>query len=649
MPVTEERLVAVLEAKVTKFEKDMRKAATITRGEAEKIENSLEKMRQRIDKISGVSGKGFQSVGRNATVLKGQMGNLSAQFQDIAVQLQGGQSPFTIALQQGTQITQVLGPLGARGAVSALGGAFASLVNPVSLATIGLIAAGGAAVQYFTSLLDDSASAERTLEEQASLIQKVADRWGEAVPALQAYADELQRQADLGDLNTATQDAINAKFRETQQLLPDIKSQIGGIVQEMIRAGATQAEINAVRDAFNSVDRAAQDLNRAFAEGADTTEQFKTLQEALASLMANEAVSGTDALSGSIANLSNAYRDAAASAAELAAQAANAASAAGGKSGRLREGQTNPLSDYDFSTRFSGGLGGLFNTPAKSGGKSGGGGRSASISAIERERQAVADLIDRLEFEQRLIGMTALEREKEITLRRAGSAATEEQRQRIGELVEATYAETEALRANQQAMQELNALGRDVLGGFINDLMNGKSAADALAGALQKVANKLIEIALNDIFGGSGGLGGLLGGLFGGGRGFFPPAPMSVGLFHKGGIVGQGGAKTSVNPAVFAGAPRYHSGGMAGLKPGEVPAILQRGEMVIPRNQVGRGGGGRSVVEIRMSKDVEANVIKRAQDNTVQIMRGAFSERDKTNTQRVAAGFRDARDRKMIG
>lgn len=645
MPVTEERLVAVLEAKVTKFEKDMRKAATITRGEAEKIENALEKMRQRIDKISGTSGKGFQNVGRNATVLKGQMGNLSSQFQDIAVQLQGGQSPFTIALQQGTQITQVLGPLGARGAVSALGGAFASLVNPVSLATIGLIAAGGAAVQYFTSLLDDSASAERTLEEQASLIQKVADRWGEAVPALKAYADELQRQADLGDLNTATQDAINAKFRETQQLLPDIKSQIGGIVQEMIRAGATQSEINAVRDAFNSVDRAAQDLNRAFSEGADTTEQFRALQEALASLMANEAVSGTDALSGSIANLSNAYRDAAASAAELASQAANAASIAGGKSGRLRPGQTNPLSDYDFATRVSGGLGGLFKTPAKSGGKSGKG-RSAKISEIEREKKAVADLIDRLEFEQRLIGMTAVEREKEIALRRAGSAATEEQRQRIGELVEATYAEKEALKANQKAMQELNAIGRDVLGGFINDLMNGKSAADALAGALQKVANKLIEIALNDIFGGSGGLGGLLSGLFGGGD---PWSGLRVPSYHSGGIVGQSRPTKSVNPAVFAGAPRYHSGGMAGLAPGEVPAILQRGEMVIPRNQVGRGGGGRSVVEIRMSKDVEANVIKRAQDNTVQIMRGAFSERDKTNTQRVAAGFRDARDRKMIG
>lgn len=68
-----------------------------------------------------------------------------------------------------------------------------------------------------------------------------------------------------------------------------------------------------------------------------------------------------------------------------------------------------------------------------------------------------------------------------------------------------------------------------------------------------------------------------------------------VGSFHEGGIVGQGGSKTMVNPLVFAGAQRYHSGGIAGLGPNEVPAILQRGEMVVPRDQVGAGGGAQSI------------------------------------------------------
>jgi hypothetical protein len=64
-----------------------------------------------------------------------------------------------------------------------------------------------------------------------------------------------------------------------------------------------------------------------------------------------------------------------------------------------------------------------------------------------------------------------------------------------------------------------------------------------------------------------------------------------VGLFHKGGVVGRGGGSTTVHPGVFAGAPRYHSGGIAGLKPDEVPAILQKGEVVLPRGAQSPSGG----------------------------------------------------------
>ncbi len=70
--------------------------------------------------------------------------------------------------------------------------------------------------------------------------------------------------------------------------------------------------------------------------------------------------------------------------------------------------------------------------------------------------------------------------------------------------------------------------------------------------------------------GGSGG-GGILGDLFGS-------------IFHEGGVVGESAPQRRVPAYVFAGAPRYHSGGIAGLMPGEIPAILQRGETVLPKN-----------------------------------------------------------------
>ncbi len=63
---------------------------------------------------------------------------------------------------------------------------------------------------------------------------------------------------------------------------------------------------------------------------------------------------------------------------------------------------------------------------------------------------------------------------------------------------------------------------------------------------------------------------------------------------HSGGMVGAPGPGRVISPLAFAGAPRMHSGGWAGLRPDEVPAILQRGERVLSRaevvNGVSRGG-----------------------------------------------------------
>lgn len=58
---------------------------------------------------------------------------------------------------------------------------------------------------------------------------------------------------------------------------------------------------------------------------------------------------------------------------------------------------------------------------------------------------------------------------------------------------------------------------------------------------------------------------------------------------HEGGLVAAGAGPTrQVSPFMFTGAPRYHTGGIAGLAPNEYPAILQKNEEVLraddPRN-----------------------------------------------------------------
>lgn len=85
---------------------------------------------------------------------------------------------------------------------------------------------------------------------------------------------------------------------------------------------------------------------------------------------------------------------------------------------------------------------------------------------------------------------------------------------------------------------------------------------------------------------------------------------ITVGKKHTGGIVGGAGQTTNANPSWFLAAPRYHVGGIAGLQPGEVPAILQRGEEVLtqkdPRHVANGGGQGGGV---RIINNIDPNLM----------------------------------------
>ena len=63
-------------------------------------------------------------------------------------------------------------------------------------------------------------------------------------------------------------------------------------------------------------------------------------------------------------------------------------------------------------------------------------------------------------------------------------------------------------------------------------------------------------------------------GQLGGGGGLFANIGEAA-VLHSGGLVGGNAAMRAVPVLAFAGAPRMHSGGFAGLRPDEVPAILQ--------------------------------------------------------------------------
>lgn len=233
------------------------------------------------------------------------------------------------------------------------------------------------------------------------------------------------------------------------------------------------------------------------------------------------------------------------------------------------------------------------------------------------------------------------------TLRETGAidAATAEQRARsildesnetLGEMIDRaiTLAETlgdEGLVANLQNMKaglsdlrnqlfSGDQLAEDFASGFtnaFNQFIDGtKSAADAFrqfaADFLRQIANMIIQqLIFNAIRGIMGGVAG----------GLNAVGPTTAGVAHTGGIAGATAVTRKVDPSWFLGAVRYHSGGVAGLKPNEVPTILERGEEVLtredPRHRYNQGSdsqsGGVKIVNMIDSGSVVSEGLNNAQ------------------------------------
>jgi len=93
-----------------------------------------------------------------------------------------------------------------------------------------------------------------------------------------------------------------------------------------------------------------------------------------------------------------------------------------------------------------------------------------------------------------------------------------------------------------------------------------------------------------------------LSGALGGAGGLF------ANILHAGGVVGSPGPGRMVPALAFANAPRMHAGGWAGIKPDEVPAILQKGERVLSRREAaGYGQSSAPAVNVTiMARDAES-------------------------------------------
>ena len=224
--------------------------------------------------------------------------------------------------------------------------------------------------------------------------------------------------------------------------------------------------------------------------------------------------------------------------------------------------------------------------------------RAETVAAFEAAGVAVEDYGARLDavYGLRRAADAAAEREAAQEAADKRAAAEEAAQQALERADPLAGAEAALERLGSAAEDAGDRVGRAIKTGF-------RSAEDALvrfatAGRLEfasltdSILADLARIAVRRAITQplAAALGSALGSLdFSGGGGAAVPAAAEAGnvfhaVYHAGGAAGApGGVERIVPPAVFTGAPRLHRGGVAGLRADEVPAILQRGETVLPR------------------------------------------------------------------
>jgi tape measure domain-containing protein len=184
--------------------------------------------------------------------------------------------------------------------------------------------------------------------------------------------------------------------------------------------------------------------------------------------------------------------------------------------------------------------------------------------AQQRASETVRQLIDDMQFENSLIGKSAVEQERMIALRYAGAAATAEQRRAISELVDGM----ERARSAAGDVQFLEDGARNLFGELVAGAGRATDAMDRFFDNLKRRAADKAFDALLKGFGGMAGGGGWAGfvagfaGVLGGGRAAGGPV-----MAGQGYLVGEEGPEV----VTFGQSGRVHplgapAGGSANVK-----------------------------------------------------------------------------------
>lgn len=647
--------------------------------------------KKRYQSVPNVAGGGVNdnkplaSIDQSAGAMKANVGNIAAQFQDIGVTAAMGMNPLLIALQQGTQLSAVFAQTGGN-AFKTIAAAIMQVISPTALLTIGIVALVAAVVQFVnwtkvaqtvlnfladilpevalgvtlvgaalaiafapaigTAILSIAAAIATTLMGAilaiVSAIGAIPIIIGAAIGAFYVFRDDMTQILGV-DIVGAVKTGINfiigafvAAFNDIKFLWAQLPNIIGaaavGAANAVIRAlnvmiSATISGINKLVGMLNSVGGALDSVGLGFNIGGLTEGNFKF--DEMANTAADSLTKAVGDRNKQLAeDLSKDY---------LGAIGGAVTNAAEGAAKKVRE--------------FSAGLG------ADAGGgkkKSGGGGKTEgerfedivkgaqrSIASLQAEQEALgktAEETARLKYETQLLNEA---QQKNINL-------TPEQRNQLMQLA----GEMARLETSTERAKKALDFSKDVTKGFLNDFIQGikngesvwESFGKAALNTLDKIGQKLVDMAIDGLFSGGGGgglFGKLFGGLFGGGGGLGSFVG-KVGLFANGGAFANGinGHSNSVvnKPTLF----KFASGaGLMGEAGPEAIMPLKRGPDGSLGVQMHNEGNGRSGNVLNFNPSIENNYrIEGAisEEKVVNTIKAA-SEQTKEETKREFVGW----------
>lgn len=237
--------------------------------------------------------KGLGSMEMSAKATAAAMRGVPAQITDIAVSLQGGQRPLTVLLQQGGQLKDMFGGVGA--ATRALTTTFVGMINPVTVLGSGLVALGTAYYQgskerdaFVRSIVltgNASGVTAGQLRDYARQIDAVVGTQAQAAAGLAAFAaagirggDELKRYTQTAiEWEKATGQAVEKTAEQFASLQKDplaavlklnegtnflttsVYEQIKALEQQGDKAGAAQVAMEALDSAMRERSLAIQE------------------------------------------------------------------------------------------------------------------------------------------------------------------------------------------------------------------------------------------------------------------------------------------------------------------------------------------------------------------------------------------------------